>query len=128
MAKDSRKRYRKNRKDPEFRRLRNEKNLAKHYESKRLVFEHYGVRCACCGEDEPLNLTIDHIDPCGKKRQHNLYPRWLRHTYPTGFQTLCWNCNISKSNNNGFPASWEKQMRERQRELGKKLLEEYDAF
>ena len=73
------------------------------------VFEHYGTKCACCGETERVFLTIDHVDGGGNQHRKTLRPsgshkassvdfyRWLRkNKYPKGFQTLCRNCNVAK--------------------------------
>ncbi len=70
------------------------------------VFDHYGWTCTCCGSaDRP---TIDHVNGDGKQHRQemfgsnrggstfNLY-RWLiTSSFPDGFQTLCWPCNVSK--------------------------------
>ncbi len=67
------------------------------------AIDHYGLTCQCCADERFLFLTIDHIDGGGvahmrKLREggyggHNLYA-WLRkNNYPTGFRTLCYNCN-----------------------------------
>ena len=77
-------------------------------EQRQSVFKHYGVVCACCGEKEPLFLTIDHINNDGylhrkgKDTSHNNIYYWLiKNNYPVGFQTLCMNCNTGKHKNNG---------------------------
>ena len=47
---------------------------------KELVLEHYGRRCACCGECNPIFLTIDHINGGGRKHRKeigNKINRWL---------------------------------------------------
>jgi hypothetical protein len=65
------------------------------------VLDHYGSKCACCGESCYEFLTIDHINNDGKEHrkligQQHLY-HWLRKNgYPDGFQILCWNCNSAK--------------------------------
>lgn len=69
------------------------------------VLDHYGRQCACCGEDHEVFLVIDHIENDGSAHRQvigkgaaALY-RWLvRHGFPPGFQTLCFNCNFAKSN------------------------------
>jgi len=67
------------------------------------VLEHYGGKCACCGEKEIKFLSIDHINGGGKKdrQKHgfgNTFYFYLRkNNYPKGFQVLCHNCNLAKS-------------------------------
>ena len=73
------------------------------------VFAHYGSKCSCpkCNIVDPTMLTIDHID--GRKSWGHskgvsgsrLYAWLIRHGYPKGFQTLCFNCNVSKYRNGG---------------------------
>jgi len=75
------------------------------------VFAAYGgYRCACCGETEPMFLSIDHIDNNGaEERKSGLYSgsgysfyRWLRKTgFPSGYQVLCMNCQVGKHKNGG---------------------------
>lgn len=69
------------------------------------VFNHYGgVFCQCCGVDDLLFLTLDHIAGdgashramLGKMSSQNMY-LWIRaNKYPPGFQVLCFNCNQGK--------------------------------
>lgn len=73
-----------------------------------LVYYQYGDRCACCGEANPLFLTIDHVNNDGHKlrQQHgmssSLY-RWIiREGFPDIFQLLCYNCNMGKARNKGM--------------------------
>ena len=70
------------------------------------VYNAYGNKCACCGETEPLFLTLDHVDNDGhiERKAHsqgNLYGRIIREGFPDRFQILCWNCNAGKRRNNG---------------------------
>jgi hypothetical protein len=75
------------------------------------VFEAYGgFKCACCGETEPLFLSIDHIDNNGSEMRRNgihgrsgtQFYQWLRKNgFPDGFQVLCMNCNVGKHRNGG---------------------------
>lgn len=66
------------------------------------VLAAYGSVCACCGESHPVFLTIDHIDGSGNKhrKEQNITSRfyeWLRKNgFPSGFQVLCFNCNMAK--------------------------------
>lgn len=67
---------------------------------KKDVITAYGGKCECCGETRIEFLTIDHVNGDGaehrRKYRGNIY-RWYRiHGYPTGFQVLCMNCNLSK--------------------------------
>lgn len=78
------------------------------------VFTAYGgYRCACCGETEPMFLTIDHINNDGADHRRELktliggggsaFFAWLRkNKFPTGFQVLCRNCNWGKHANGGI--------------------------
>jgi hypothetical protein len=58
--------------------------------------------CACCGENEPKFLVLDHIHGGGTAHRRELGGSkiwtWLRaNGYPDGFQVLCWNCNAAKA-------------------------------
>lgn len=77
-----------------------------------LVFAHYGEVCACCGESERMFLSIDHINNDGAEHRRSLKGQigkggssffdWLvRKNFPSGFQTLCRNCNWGKHVNGG---------------------------
>jgi hypothetical protein len=71
--------------------------------TKKLVIDHYGGKCACCGETELSFLTLDHID--GGGRQHRIrlgggkdfYQAMKRLGFPDGLQVLCANCHLSKT-------------------------------
>lgn len=73
------------------------------------IMAYGGYVCACCGETEPLFLTIDHINNDGTQHRKTfqssgdgLY-KWLKnHNYPKGFQVLCMNCNFGKRRNGGI--------------------------
>lgn len=70
------------------------------------VIEHYGGKCNCCKETNPIFLTIDHINGGGRKHTREIKIKrldvWLkRNNYPRGFQILCYNCNNAK-HLNGF--------------------------
>lgn len=68
-----------------------------------------GYRCACCGETEPLFLSLDHIENDGYERRKfgkepagaAIYSYLKTRGYPPGFQVLCMNCNHGKSRNGG---------------------------
>ncbi len=75
----------------------------------------YGNKCACCGESNPLFLTIDHVYNDGAKQRRSLtkhrkiggqtldFYRWLkRQGFPKDrYQLLCANCNMGKHRNSG---------------------------
>lgn len=66
---------------------------------RRVVLEHYGGICACCGESQREFLGIDHIE--GKGNQHRreisgkIYLHLRSRGYPEGFRVLCHNCNMA---------------------------------
>lgn len=82
---------------------------SRYEEHRRMVLMHYGQECSCCGEDEPMFLTIDHINNDGRfhrKRHgtsshHNIYGWLVRNKMPKQFQVLCMNCNTGKHRNGG---------------------------
>lgn len=70
---------------------------------KKLLLDHYGSKCNCCGIADIFCLAIDHLDP--KMKKADWHPRWSGNTFyqwlkknnfPPGFQTLCHNCNFGK--------------------------------
>lgn len=75
---------------------------------KKKVFNHYGNRCNCCNESMKQFLAIDHINNDGAKHRKKIgsgyaFYLWLiRNNFPTGFQTLCANCNWGKRVNNNI--------------------------
>lgn len=97
----------------EDRRVKNDKSAEKYTKSndkiKGYVIDHYGGKCACCGENNLGLLTIDHTN--GGGNQHRLmtgcglgvrFYRWLRdNEFPLDFRVLCFNCNDGRRVNNG---------------------------
>lgn len=80
----------------------------KYKKDRELVFSKLGGKCACCGESEPLFLTLDHVNNDGnmyrrhKKSDYALMYRWfIKNDFPNGFQLLCLNCNQGKHRNGG---------------------------
>lgn len=69
---------------------------------------HYGDRCACCGESNPLFLSIDHISDAHHRQLSKpdsglgLFSRLRRENYPSGYRVLCHNCNTGRSRNGGM--------------------------
>jgi hypothetical protein len=76
-------------------------------EYRQFVLDHYGAKCACCGEMEPLFLTIDHVnnDGAARRKEHGvglrLYKWIVKHNFPSDFQILCFNCNCGRYHNGG---------------------------
>jgi serine/threonine protein phosphatase PrpC len=71
-----------------------------------IVIQHYGGKCACCGEKEPRFLTLDHINNNGSEHRRSInrgqfYPWVIKNGFPNDLQLLCWNCNLGKYHNNG---------------------------
>jgi len=71
------------------------------------VYAAYGNKCVCCGETEPLFLSIDHVNNDGyqerkRKPQGSLYSRLIRAGFPKTYQLLCCNCNVGKHRNGGI--------------------------
>lgn len=77
-----------------------------------------GYRCACCGETEPLLLTLDHINNDGARHRRQLggsmpLYQWLRdNNYPPGFQVLCASCNLGRHRNGGVCPHQKRRARE----------------
>lgn len=95
-----------------FRRAEADKSKRLNAVLREQVFMAYGGKqCACCGETEPLFLTIDHIANDGAEMRRSgthsrggtQFYQWLRKNgFPSGFQVLCMNCNLGKHRNGGF--------------------------
>lgn len=71
------------------------------------VIDHYsdGTRaCKCCGENELLFLSIDHVNNDGALHREvygvkggiPLFRFLIKNKFPAGFQILCFNCNHGK--------------------------------
>jgi hypothetical protein len=74
--------------------------LAYRRKRKKLVLEHYGNKCSCCGETRWEFLCVDHINGGGRKHRESLggggarlYDWLIRHKFPKEFRLLCSNCN-----------------------------------
>jgi len=73
------------------------------------VINHYGGKCACCGEKEMDFLAIDHIKGNGSQHRKkigvggSIFYHWLRKSgWPKGFRVLCHNCNWGIHVNHGI--------------------------
>lgn len=86
------------------------REITREYEMKikLLAINHYGGKCACCGEKNIEFLVIDHVNNdgakhrlqiCGKNSGGKRLYRWLKkNNYPDKpkLQVLCHNCNAAK--------------------------------
>lgn len=73
------------------------------------VIAAYGGKCQCCGETEINFLTVDHINGCTKDQRRQeayhgdgMWGHLRRNNYPTGYQILCYNCNLGRALNGGI--------------------------
>lgn len=72
----------------------------------------YGARCNCCGEENIIFLTLDHVNNDGAS--HRKMVQWksrgtrgtwlwvINNNFPPNFQILCYNCNMGKYRNGGI--------------------------
>lgn len=78
--------------------IRTKKNQRK---TRKMVLEHYGGECACCGINDYEFLCIDHVNGGGhqhrKKVGHGYkFLRWLiTNDFPEEYRILCHNCNMA---------------------------------
>lgn len=71
------------------------------------IMAYGGYRCACCGETEPLFLSIDHMNNDGKAHRTavgavGVFKDLRDRGWPPGFQVLCMNCNHGRHRNGGI--------------------------
>lgn len=66
------------------------------------VLAHYGggvLACVACGYSDLRALSIDHIDGRDREEKEQGFWLWLKlrkANYPSGYQTLCMNCQWIK--------------------------------
>ena len=93
---------------PERRARANERAREDRKQYLQFILNHYGARCACCGEVEPMFLTIDHVNNDGNVKRAEqgvstrLYKWIVKNGFPDDFQVLCYNCNCGKHRNGGI--------------------------
>lgn len=86
-----------------------EANKRRYKGLKEKAFEVFGRVCVCCGEDNTIFLTLDHVNNDGAEHRKvigkgafGIYGWLERNGWPTeGLQMLCWNCNMGKRINGG---------------------------
>lgn len=67
----------------------------------------YGRACNCCGENAERLLTIDHVNNDGAAHRKSvgkdlaIFQWLLDNSYPSGFQTMCYSCNVGRHINGG---------------------------
>lgn len=74
------------------------------------ILAYGGYQCACCGEREPLFLSLDHMNGDGGAHRRQLgtlggarlYKDLRDRGWPSGFQVLCMNCNHGRHRNGGI--------------------------
>lgn len=74
------------------------------------ALEHYGAKCACCGEQNRTFLAFDHVNNDGYEHRrtekivssHQLVAWIIRNDFPENIQVLCHNCNFGKRLNDGI--------------------------
>lgn len=87
---------------------RNSRLRARLKEARSLVVAHYGGKCKCCGEEEPLFLAIDHKNDDGSNHRKEIgrglpMYRWIiDNGFPDTLQLLCHNCNYGRYANGGI--------------------------
>ena len=83
----------------------NERSKAQQRRWRRIVMEHYGPKCACCGNHNDSMLTIDHINGDGCQQRKNVkgcrYHWIVRNGFPKDLRILCYNCNCGRQMNGG---------------------------
>lgn len=83
------------------------------------MLEAYGAECACCGEERPEFLTLEHKTgvpdhhrtATGKRLSGRaLYRRVKKEGYPDAYEILCFNCNLARSIYGTCPHAVERDM------------------
>lgn len=78
-----------------------------------------GAVCKCCGELEPMFMTLDHANNDGARHRLAIlgrknggsgafYCALAKAGFPAGMQVLCWNCNLGRQRNGGVCPHKEK--------------------
>jgi hypothetical protein len=77
------------------------------HKNRKLILEHYGNKCICCGETAYEFLELDHINNDGaahrKETGRHVYEWVIKNNFPPDIQLLCANCNRGKAKYNACP-------------------------
>lgn len=78
----------------------------------KMVYAHYGRKCAYCGEVEVKFLTLDHVNNDGnisrrrgsnhRRNSNHTYMAIVRDNFPDTYRILCYNCNSGRERNGGI--------------------------
>lgn len=83
----------------------NIQKVKNHADNRRLVLEHYGNKCSCCGETIDKFLGMDHINNDGHTQKHKegkaICNYIVANNFPSTFRILCHNCNLGRYLNGG---------------------------
>ena len=86
-----------------------------YYTARSLAISHYGGRCYCCGEDNELFLTFDHLNNDGASHRHSLAAngrgaspkqlvQWIvDNNFPDTIGIACYNCNCARHHHGECP-------------------------
>jgi hypothetical protein len=91
----------------QLRELNRIRRTAYHQRLKQAVFTAYGNCCACCGENNPGFLSIDHVNGGGRAHRQAVggtvmvWRDIVKRGFPPDFQLLCYNCNLGRYFNGG---------------------------
>lgn len=97
--------------NPEYRDKKRKESLDRVKKQKEIVYNNYGMICNCCGETNPMFLTIDHVHNDGYKEKTSsgnrksgttMYRQIISNNFPDTYQILCMNCNFGKARNKGI--------------------------
>ena len=95
------------------RRIQGAKRQAKYRANvRKKLMDAYGRVCVCCGEDNELFLTIDHVNNNGAEHRRGktgfntsnegIYLEMIESLDSGKYQTLCYNCNCGRQRNKGI--------------------------
>jgi hypothetical protein len=90
-----------------------ERGRIKTERKRRTIFEWYGGKCMCCGEDQYYFLSLDHVESDGGEErrrlggQYKILSRlWKEQQSDPRYQLLCYNCNFAREMCGICPHQW----------------------